>query len=457
VTRGAALHDELRRLVGDRGLAPVDDRRFWVDATESQGIEGTPAAVVLPADAEQVSAVVAWCHQHAVPIVPRGGGTGFAGGCVPTRGSIVLGLERMRIVHTFDPHLWRIKVDAGLTTAELRRLARENGLSFPPDPGAAEQSQIGGNIATDAGGPHALKYGTTGAWVMGVEAVLASGERIAAGGGVRKDVAGYDLTSLMTGSEGTLGIICAAWLRLIPAPEASRVVVVAYDDPAVGCAAVAEAIGSGLVLSALEFLDRGAITAAASFPFTLPTETGFLVIAEADGSVAEAEATVDEAAGILGKGAVLVHQPTTGAELTALWRWRDGVSGAVTAVRGGKVSDDIAVPVDRLAEAVAGTVAIGAEHCLEACSWGHAGDGNLHSTFLVDSRDKEQLERARRASSDLYDLALRLGGTISGEHGIGTLKRAYLDRQRSPQTLEAMRAIKRALDPDGTFNPGKSL
>src|SRR5205823_2498072 len=275
--------------------------------------------------------------------------------------------------------------EAGLRTAELRRIVRESGLLFPPDPGAAEQSQIGGNIATNAGGPHAFKYGVTGAWVTGLEAVIPPGDVVAVGGPIRKDVAGYDLKSLLVGSEGTLGIVTAAWLRLLPAPEAALPVGAFYADSAAGCDALID-VGS---------------------------EDALDVVSPEGPAVAE------------------------------LWRGGDGVSIAVGTARGGKVSEDIVVPFDRLGEAVDETVAIGRRHDLVACSWGHAGDGNLHSTFLVSPQDEDELARADVAAGELFALAVRLGGSISGEHGVGWLKRGQLERQWSPRALQLHSEIKR--------------
>lgn len=451
-----ALDAELRALIGEAGIGDAGDPRFAHDATESQALVGRPDAVVLPASAEQVRAVVAWCYEHDVAIVPRGGGSGFAGGCVPVAGGVVLALDRMTRVRSFDPLLWRIQVEAGLRTSELRRIARESGLLFPPDPGAAEQSQIGGNIATNAGGPHAFKYGVTGRWVTGLEAVVAPGELVEVGGPLRKDVAGYDLASLLIGSEGTLGIVTAAWLRLIPAPEAAAPVIALYPDPALGCAALETILGSGIEAAAIEYLDAGALAAAReALPFALPGEAAFMLIAEADGSAAETARVAGELREALAEGALVVHAPGTPAEIAALWRWRDGVSIAVQALHGGKVSEDIAVPLDRLAEAIEATVQIGALHGLPACSWGHAGDGNLHSTFLIDPRDPAQLARAHAAAAELFALAGRLGGTISGEHGLGWVKRGHLDEQWDPATLALHQAIKQAIDPKNLMNPGK--
>ena len=365
--------------------------------------------------------------------------------------TIALSLERLRAVRSFEPQLWRMEAEAGVTTATIARLARENGLLFPPDPGAPEQSQLGGTIATNAGGPHAFKYGVTGDWVTGLEAVLAPGELVRVGGATRKDVAGYDLRALLTGSEGTLGIITAAWLRFVPAPERRLVLVAAYPDAAAGCEAVLRVLAGGVVPAALEFFDEGAIRAAgAAFPDG--GLHGFVVVAEADGSHAEAARVRDELHEALAPGSDALHAP---ASARAVWRWRDGVSIAVTASRGAKLSEDIAVPVDRLEEAIAETVRIGARHDLEACSWGHAGDGNVHASFLLDPGDEPQRARAREAAQELFDLAVRLGGTVTGEHGIGLLKKGQLSRQWGPAAVAAHRAIKAALDPKGLFNPGK--
>jgi FAD/FMN-containing dehydrogenase len=347
-----------------------------------------------------------------------------------------------------------MEAEAGVTTQTVARRARESGLYFPPDPGAAEQSQLGGTIATNAGGPHAFKYGVTGDWVTGLEAVLAPGELVRVGGPVRKDVAGYDLRALLTGSEGTLGIVTAAWLRLVPAPEAQLPVVAAYRDAEAGCAAVMGVLAAGIVPAALEYIDAPAMDAAGG-AFPDGPLRGFVVLAEADGSAAEAARIRDELAEALGDGAERVHAPPDRAAVRALWRWRDGVSLAVTAARGAKLSEDIAVPVDRLAEAIGETVAIGARHGLDACSWGHAGDGNVHATFMLDAGDAAQRARAETAATELFDLARRLGGTVSGEHGIGVLKAGQLARQWPPAAIAAERAIKAALDPKGLFNPGK--
>jgi len=457
-TDSVLIARELESILGSDGVLPGGPRGYLADATESRSLRGRADAVALPTHADDLARVVRWCYAHDVPIVPRGGGTGFAGGAVPLDGGVVIGLERMHSVHRFDPELWRIRLDAGVATADLRRRARESGLYFPPDPGAAEQSQLGGNIATNAGGPHAFKYGVTGAWVTGLQAVVAPGELIEVGGPLRKDVAGYDLKSLLIGSEGTLGIVTAAWLRLIPAPEAALPVTACYASAREGCAAVDSVLGNGLGVAALEYLDAGALVATRdAFPVPLPAGAAFMLIADADGSEQEAARLHAEVIEVLGDGALSVHAPRDARAIAELWRWRDGASIGVTAQRGGKVSEDIVVPLDRLLEAIEGTVEIGRRHRLPACSWGHAGDGNLHSTFLIAPENPGELERAERAAEELFALACALGGSISGEHGIGWVKRGALERQWAPAALDLHEAIKDVFDPKGLLNPGKKL
>jgi glycolate oxidase subunit GlcD len=391
-------------------------------------------------------------------VIPRGGGTGFTGGAVPLDGGVVLSLERLTKLRHLDPGLWRASVEAGMITSDLRRRARENGLYYPPDPGSSEQSQIGGNIATNAGGPHAFKYGVTGAWVTGLEVVLAPGELIRLGGPIRKDVAGYDLKSLLIGSEGTLGIVTAAWVKLIPAPEVTLPLAAFYKDTQTGCAAIESAYASGVIPAALEYLDAGAVNATkGAFPTGIPDDANFMVIADADGDAEEAARTHAELQEVLADQALLMHAPTDTKDITALWRWRDGAALAVTAQRGGKVSEDIVVPVDRLGEAIEQTVEIGRRHELETCSWGHAGDGNLHSTFMIDSSDPDELHRAEEAAQDLFALAVELNGSISGEHGVGLVKNGQLARQWAPRAVAMHEAIKQAFDPKGLLNPGKKL
>jgi glycolate oxidase subunit GlcD len=385
-------------------------------------------------------------------MVPRGGGTGLSGGAVAVGGGVVISLERLTRVRSFDPLLWRMEVEAGLTTRDVQRLARESGVYFPPDPGASEQSQIGGNVATNAGGPHALKYGSTGSWVTGLEAVVTPGEIIRLGGPIRKEVVGHDLKRLLIGSEGTLGVITAVWLRLIPAPEAVTALVAFYPTTAAGVAAVLNVLGSGVIPAALDYIDAPTIAMVGN-GMPAPHPQGFALLVEVDGSLADVGRQRDDLHDALAPGALDILEPPAG----ALWRWREGVAGGVSAQRGGKLSEDIVVPVEYLGTAVEEIVAIGKRHDLEACSWGHAGDGNLHATFLIDPTSSAEVARAQTAAGDVFELAVRLGGAISGEHGIGLVKLRHVGQQWTEREWELQTAVKHAFDPDGLMNPGKKI
>jgi glycolate oxidase subunit GlcD len=447
------IERELRAAFGDAVLAGTP-AEYLTDVTRAPG---RADAVVLPASADEVAAVLGWCYERDVPIVPRGGGTGLAAGAVPD-GGVVLALDRLDRVRSFEPELWRIEVEAGVTTERLRELVRASGLMFAPDPGATEQSQIGGNVATNAGGPHAFKYGVVGDWVTGIEAALPPGELVTVGGAIRKDVAGYDLKRLLIGSEGTLGIITAVWLKLLPAPEVVLPTAIFHRTAREGCDALRAVVASGIQAAALELLDAETLACGgASFPGGMPPEAGSLLIAEADGALAEAERVGAELLEVAAQGAVGVHAPRDRAGIAALWRWRSGLSFGIIARRGGVVTDDIVVPLDRVAEAMEETLEIGRRHDLTALCFGHAGDGNLHSAFLVSPDDGDELRRAALALDDLIELAVRLGGSVSGEHGLGLLKGGQLARQWGPRAVELHGEIKRLFDPKNLLNPGKKL
>ncbi len=453
-----ALERDLEQLLGRAALRTgAQQHEYLHDSTEMQGLAGRADAVVTPPDVDAVTRLVAWCYGHDVPMVPRGGGTGFAGGAVP-EGGVVVSVERLDRIRDFAPEFWRLHVDAGVTTDKIHRTTRESGLYFPPDPGASEQSQIGGNIACNAGGPHSFKYGVTRDWVTGVEAVVAGGELVRFGGAVRKDVAAFDVRSLFCGSEGTLGIVTGAWLRLVPAPAVQIPIAAAYPSTAAGVAALRRVYGMGIRAAVLEYLDPGAVEASrAAFPGGLPETAAFLVVAEADGGAVEAEQLAAELAEALGEGAVWMRAFNALAEQRELWRWRSGVSYAVRSRRGGKMSEDIAVPFDRLEEAIALGDEAGRAFGLPTCSWGHAGDGNLHATFMIDAAEPGEVERAARAAELLFAGALELGGTVTGEHGLGLVKRDQLAKQLTAAELALQHAIKRAFDPKNLFNPGKKV
>jgi glycolate oxidase subunit GlcD len=445
---------ELASVVSAESL--VEPQGRYLADLMGRGVQGTADAVVLPSSVEEVAAVMRWCYENDVPLTARGGGTGLAGGAIPVQGGVVIGFERLNKVRQFDPLLWRMHVEAGVTTGDIQRLARESGLRFPPDPGAAEISQIGGNIACNAGGPHAFKYGVTGNWVTGLEVVIPPGEIVHVGGPLRKDVAGYDVKNLLVGSEGTLGLITAAWLKLVPAPELELPVIGLYRDAEAGISAIERVLASGVVPAAIEYLDAVTLQYAGdAYPFGLPEGAAFMVITEADGADAEARRVAAELQEALAEDAVAVHAPVEPSDVTELWRWRGGAAFAILAQRGGAFSEDIAVPLDKLRDVARETLAIGERHNVPALSFGHAGDGNIHSTFLFSPDDLDEEQRADDACHELFELALRLGGTISGEHGVGWLKRGQLVHQLGPVGFDLHTRIKQTFDPKNLLNPGK--
>ncbi len=450
------MHGELSRMVGaEHVLQAPPDSPYNRDCSGRRGVDGRADAVVLPGSAQEVADVVRWCYEHDVPIVARGGGTGLVGGAVAIDGGVVCSMERLWRVRELEPGLWRMLPEAGVRTRDVQRLARENGLMFAPDPGASEQSQIGGNVATNAGGPHALKYGVTGSWVSGLEVVLAPGELVQLGGWAGKDVAGYDIKSLLVGSEGTLGLITAVRLRLLPAPESALVTVVFTRSCADGCAAIEQILAAGVRPSVLDFMDADTLEiVAAGYPSEIPPQAGFALIVEVDGSREEARAQRHELLEVLHEVAVAVQEPS---DPQALWRWRDGVNGVVTGARGAKVSEDVVFPVERLGEGLTRFAELAQAKGLRSCAWGHGGEGNVHATVLVDPASELELDAAEALGEELFALVIELGGSVAGEHGVGWLKRGRLESQWAESALDLHERLKRVFDPKGLLNPGKKL
>ncbi|HEV2981806.1 MAG TPA: FAD-linked oxidase C-terminal domain-containing protein [Solirubrobacteraceae bacterium] len=452
----ASMLRDLRSVVGNEHvLEAARGSPYNSDCSRRRGVEGRADAVVLPGSAQEVAMVLAWCYQRDIALVPRGGGTGLTGGAVPTEGGVVCSLERLRTVRALEPQLWRIEAEAGVTTRNVQRLARENGLMFAPDPGASEQSHVGGNVATNAGGPHALKYGVTGSYIAGLEVALAPGELVHLGGWAGKDVAGYDLKSLLVGSEGTLGVITAVRLRLRPAPEQAIALMAFTPTRADGCDAMLGVLAAGAQPSALDFIDAPTLSfVRGSYPGTVPDGAGFALLAEVDGTREQALAARAALIEALGDAPLAIDEPSIAAEL---WRWRDGFNGVVTGVRGAKVSEDVVFPVERLAEGLERFDEIAARHGLPSCAWGHGGEGNVHATVLVDPDDPAELDAAEVVVGELFELTAELEGSISGEHGVGYLKRGRLAAQWDERALQLHEQIKAAFDPKGLLNPGKKL
>ena len=451
-----ALDAELSALLGPEGWRTdeaarrahgEDDSRQWA----------MPAAVATPRDRDQVAAIVRACRSHRVPIVARGAGTGTAAAAVPFAGGVVVSFARMDRILEIRPGDRCAVVEPGVLNGDLQQALQPHGLFWPPDPSSAERCTIGGNLACNAGGPRAVKYGATRDNVLGLVAVTGTGETIRCGGPWTKDATGYDLTHLVVGSEGTLALVVEATLRLAPRPAAQAGLRAFYRDAASAAAATSRLMRQPQVPAMLEFMDRAAIALLRHQGTEVP-EAGAMLLVEADGdhdTLPYALQALAEAAE--GDGLLELDVATDGAARDRLWAARKALSPALRTIAPGKINEDVVVPVSRIPDLVAGVEALAAEAALPIVVFGHAGNGNLHVNIMYHPDDPAEAARAQAALPRLFALVIALGGTLSGEHGIGVAKRDYMAQAFDPATLAAMRAVKAALDPDGILNPGKVL
>jgi glycolate oxidase len=425
---------------------------------ESDAGPRQPLAAVEVTSAEEAEAVVRICREHHTPVIPRGAGTGKSGGALAEHGGVVLSLARMMAIREIHVEDLVAVVEPGVITAELQRAAEAQGLFYPPDPNSLDSCTIGGNIAHNAGGPRALKYGVTRDYVLALEVVLPTGARVRTGHRSIKGVAGYDLTGLMVGSEGTLGVVTEATLQLLPLPphvETALLLFAGEEAEPNALRTVSRILAAGLLPRTCEFLDQSAIRAVAPrAPYRFPDGVGAALIVEVDGTVEGCERDLEtiQRAGEAGHaGDILLARDE--AERRKVWETRRLISPSLRALRPQKISEDVAVPRSRLLDMVREVRRIGAKHGLETAAYGHAGDGNLHVNLLFQDRSDEQ--RVESAISDVMHAAVALGGTITGEHGVGLAKKRFLALEQSPALIAAQRSLKAALDPDGIMNPGK--
>lgn len=419
-----------------------------------------PLAVLFPREQDEVVALMQVAITHGVVLIARGAGSGNVGGALPAPQSVVVSFEcmnRILEVHAADRYM---VVQPGVITAEIDRVAREHGLFYPPDPGSAAYCRIGGNLAMNAAGPRAVKYGVTRDYVLGLRAVTGAGQLIQTGCRTTKGVMGLDLTRLLVGSEGTLALITEATLKLLPAPEARVTLRVCYASNADACRAVARVMNQAVVPCALEFMDRQSITAiqAAGAATDLPAGTAALLMVEADGVSADLPRQVEALKQALaGEGMLELLQANDKESVAALWLARKSLSHAVKRIAPLKINEDVVVPVSRLAELVIYIEYLATEHALPIVSFGHAGNGNLHVNIMVDPANAVQMQQAKQALRALFAQVLALGGTLSGEHGIGSEKRPYVDMEIDAASMHIMRQIKQQFDPDNLLNPHKLL
>ncbi|MCM2580037.1 FAD-binding oxidoreductase [Streptomyces meridianus] len=418
---------------------------------------GAPLAVLRPTTTEQVQRAMRIATAHRVPVVPQGARTGLSGAANAVDGGLVLALTRMDGILEIDPADQVAVVEPGVVNAVLSRAVAAKGLYYPPDPSSWEMSTIGGNIATNAGGLCCVKYGVTGDFVRGLEVVTASGEVLRTGRRTAKGVAGYDLTRLLVGSEGTLGVITRATLALRPAPEAALTVAAVFGSPADALGAASRIMTAGLRPSLLEFLDSVTVRAIQDYrDMGLPEGAQALLLAQSDRGPRAAEDVTAIGRICAEAGALDVAEASDAAEASMLMEARRLVNAAIERL-GATLIDDVAVPRARLVDLVEGIGAIAAEHRVRVSCPGHVGDGNMHPTVIFDRGDPAAVERAERAFGAIMQLGLSLGGTITGEHGVGVLKRDWLAKEIGPLGTRLHRDIKAAFDPLGILNPGKVL
>lgn len=436
-------------------VRPEDVIPYSFDGTAA--LKQRPDAVILPQTVEQVAECVRLAASAQIPIVTRGSGTGLSGGSVPTPGSLVLCLARMDAILGVDPRNLTLRAEPGATTQRIDEAAAPHGLFYPPDPGSMRISTIGGNVAENSGGLRGLKYGVTRDYVMALQVVLANGEIVRFGSRCVKDVAGYSMKDLFIGSEGTLGIITEVTLRLVPRPAARRTLLALYDRIEDAAETVSAIVAAPIIPCTLEFLDRMTANCVEEYAHVgLPTDCDAVLLMETDGHPA---AVTDEAqrmeAIARAHRARDVRLARDEAEALQLASARRNAFAALARRRPTTILEDVTVPRSELATMVTFIARTAAEFNLQIGTFGHMGDGNLHPTFLTDERDQDEMDRVHRALDAIVSRTLELGGTITGEHGVGLAKKGWLRQQTGDASLELMRKIRRTLDPDGLLNPGK--
>lgn len=446
---------QFRKIAGNEGVFtdPADCLPYGYDNSR---LQATPAGVVFAERHDQVEAVVRLCYEHNIPLISRGKGTGTTGATVPQQGGVVLSLERMNKILEIDTDNRLVRVEPGVTNKALQTAIKDKGFFWPPDPTSAAVCTIGGNLAYNSAGPRAVKYGTPRDSTLGLKAVTGSGETIYTGVNTTKGVVGYDLTRLLIGSEGTLAVITEARLKLTPLAETKRTLQASYSDIHAAARAVSAIMGQSVTPCALEFMDKAALEMVREFSdLQLDPSVGALLMIEVDGAehcIGEETAVVAKAANV--PGLLDIHTAETQEEVTRLWKTRKALSPALRNIAPKKINEDVVVPVSRMPELIESLEKLSQETGITIVNFGHAGNGNIHVNLLLDPDDPQQLAAGERCLAALFELVLKLGGTLSGEHGIGVVKRQFVDQEINPVELNLMRAIKRQFDPHQILNPG---
>lgn len=448
---------ELKRLFGDQLLTEPAD--CWAYGYDNSRLQTLPAAVCFAHEHRQVLELVRLCNREGLSLAARGKGTGTTGASVPPSGGIVLSLERLRERLVIEPRDRLAVVSAGFTNQELQQAAAAEGFFWPPDPTSAAVCTVGGNLAYNSAGPRAVKYGTPRENTLGLLAVTGAGQTLRTGVRTTKGVVGYDLTRLLIGSEGTLGIITEATLKLTPLPEAKRTLQAFYRDIRSAAEAVSAIMAQPITPCALEFMDGQAIEMVRNYSdLPLPGEARALLMIEVDGPAHAIDADTQRVRDAAhNEGCVGIELARSSAEVERLWLTRKALSPALRNVAPKKINEDVAVPVSRLPELIDGLRDLSARHDIPIVNFGHAGNGNIHVNLLLDPDDPRQMAAAEPCLAAVFSLVLALGGTLSGEHGIGRVKRKYVARELSAPALQLMHAIRRQFDPNGILNPDVAL
>ncbi|AGT30805.1 FAD-binding protein [Geobacillus genomosp. 3] len=449
-----------KRLIQVVGAENYDDTKagrlvYSYDATPQ--FQSLPDAVIAPRNTKEVAEIAKICNEYRIPIVPRGSGTNLCAGTCPVEGGIVLLFNHMNRILEIDEENLTATVQPGVVTLDLAKAVEEKGLFYPPDPGSMKISTIGGNISENSGGLRGLKYGVTRDYVLGLEVVLANGDVVRTGGKLAKDVAGYDLTRLFVGSEGTLGIVTEATLKLIPMPETKQTMLALYQDLEAAARSVSKIIANKIIPATLEFLDQPTLEVVEDFArIGLPTNVKAVLLIEQDGPKEVVERDMKKMADICrAEQAVSVQLAGSEEEAEALRTARRAALSALARLKPTTILEDATVPRSEIAKMVKAINEIAEKYQLKICTFGHAGDGNLHPTCPTDARNREEMERVERAFEEIFAKAIELGGTITGEHGVGVMKAPYLEWKLGPAGIAAMKAVKQALDPNNIMNPGK--
>jgi glycolate oxidase len=448
--------EQLSQIVGPNHLTTTNDDllNYSTDATK---LPFLPDAVAFPGSAEEISKILLLANREDFPVIPRGAGSGTTGGALAVKGGLVLAMDRFNRILTIDQDNLIAKVEPGVITARLQEEVEKVGLFYPPDPASTHISTIGGNVAECAGGLRAVKYGVTRDYVLGLRVVLPTGEIIKTGVETVKGVAGYDLTRLIVGSEGTLAVITAITVRLIPKPATKRTMMAFFHDIPTAVQTVSDIIRNKIVPTTLEFMDRICIDCVREeMGLSIPHDTGALLLIEVDGSET---LTTQEAKEVermcMRSGAIHFQAASSKMEAERLWAGRRNLSPSLLKLRPNKVSQDIVVLRSRLAELLTFLSELTQKFQLPIPAFGHAGDGNIHVNIMLDKNLPNEVENAQAATKELFRKVIEMGGTISGEHGIGITKAPYLEMEISKPALELMSRLKKAFDPRGILNPGK--